>query len=455
MRQFYKNHKKEIFLFILAFSFELLIIFSLIRINGIEIFFRGDGRDYQNLANNIIQHQMLAITAQPPFLPTSFRPPIYPFWLAMVYLIFKSFVPAIFIGAAVFALSTPLAFLIGKQIFSEKNAMIGAIIFGLEPWALFQSGFIAAEQIFMPVFLLCIYFFCLYLKHGRTPCLYWASFLLAITALIRPISLFFILILIFFVFIFEFKGSFLRPFKISVLTFLIFIMVLSPWFVRNKLILNSWQFSSASGISIFNDYFMLGRYLGEIGPREDLYERAKQVTGADNDINAITTVENSKKLHDFAVKNIILHPYSFLKMQIIKGLPMFLVKNSYGNILFDLGLSSNGLKPSEIFNKNLTNLWPFIKNLPLSSNILIFISLFWPIIISLSIFGIYEQIKINRRNLPIWFLIFWILYFTFLTALGRDISRYKLTINAPLFMLAVAGFYEIKKRFLTFSYKND
>lgn len=200
---------------------------------------------------------------------------------------------------------------------------------------------------------------------------------------------------------------------------------------------------------------MLGRYLGEIGPREDLYERAKQVTGADNDINAITTVENSKKLHDFAVKNIILHPYSFLKMQIIKGLPMFLVKNSYGNILFDLGLSSNGLKPSEIFNKNLTNLWPFIKNLPLSSNILIFISLFWPIIISLSIFGIYEQIKINRRNLPIWFLIFWILYFTFLTALGRDISRYKLTINAPLFMLAVAGFYEIKKRFLTFSYKND
>ena len=424
---FWYLNKKLVFLFFLMLFFELLTIFALTRLNSLEIFFRGDGRDYQNLANDLINHQTFAITSQPPFLPTSFRTPIYPFWLAFIYLIFQSYNAAIFIGAAIFVLSAPIVYLIGKEIFPEKIAFLSAVIFAVEPWALFQAGFIAAEQIFMPIFLFSVYLFCLYLKYGKTSNLHWSSFLLAIAALIRPIALYFIAILIFLAFILEFKKSFWRSLKVSTLAFLMFIAVLSPWFIRNKFVLGTWQFSSASGLSVFNDYFMLERYLGRIDSKEDIYEKAKQLTGASNDIEAITTVENSKKLSDFAVKGILSYPYAFLTMHFLEGVPLFLVGNSYSNILFDLGLVNRGLK--------------------------IFLFLFWPFVILLAVWGIYRKFRNNKHDLLLWLLVLWILYFSFLTASARDVSRYKLAINAPLFMLAVFGFYKIKNYF--FGYVPD
>ncbi len=400
---------------------ELLMIFALGHKNGFEnIFFRGDGRDYQNLANNLIYHHTLAITAQPPYLPTSFRPPFYPYWLSLIYLIFHSFIPAIFIGATVFAFSAPLVYLIGKEIFSEKTAFIAAAISAIEPWALYQAGFIAAEQIFMPIFLLSIYFFCLYLKNHKTRHLYLSAVFLAFSALIRPISLYFIAILIFLAFVFELKKSFWRSIKISGLAFLIFFLILSPWLARNKIILKTWQFSSASGLSLFNDYFELEKYLGRFDAKNDLYEYARKITGAKTDDKAITTVENSKKLSDFAIKGIADNPYAFFIMHFLKNTPLFLIGNSYGNIMLDLGLPYRIIK--------------------------VFLFIFWPAIVLLAVFGIYYRFKNDEYALS-WFLIFWILYFTFLTASARDVSRYKLAINAPLFMLAVYGFIKIKNFF--------
>ncbi len=296
IKKFFISNKKPILIFVIVFAAELLTIFVLSQINGMEIFFRGDGRDYQNLANNLIYHQTLAITPEPPYLPINFRTPIYPFWLAFIYLIFQSYNAAIFIGAAIFAISASLVYLIGREIFTEKIAMIAAFISGLEPWALYQSGFLAAEQIFMPVFLLSIYFFCRYLKSGKTSQLYLFSLILGIAVLTRPAALFFVVIFIFLAFIFELRHSIWQSFRASALIFLIFIAVLTPWLIRNKIVLDSWQFSSASGIRIFNDYIMLEQYLGKTKPGEvvNIYERARQLLGIKSDWSTMS-VENSQK----------------------------------------------------------------------------------------------------------------------------------------------------------------
>jgi len=143
---------------------ELAMIFVLSQKNGIDIFFRNDANEFQILVKNIINHRDFSLETSAPFLPTNFRTPGYVSFLLIIYLIFSSFKPAIFIGAAIFALSAPLAYLIGKEIFQEKIAFLAAILFAIEPWAIFQSGFLIAEQIFLPVFLLSIYLFCHYLK---------------------------------------------------------------------------------------------------------------------------------------------------------------------------------------------------------------------------------------------------------------------------------------------------
>lgn len=414
---------------------EMAMIFVLSYRNGIEIFFRGDGRDYQNLANNLIYLHTFAITNVSPFVPTNFRTPIYPVWLALITLFFKSFTPAVFIGAAIFALSSPLSYLIGREIFSEKIAFISALIATIEPWAIYQAGFLAAEQIFLPGFLLSMYLFCLYLKNYQVSKLYWSSFFLAIAALTRPISLYFIVILVGMAFIFEFRRSLYSFLKVPALAFLIFILVLSPWFIRNKVVLNSWQFSSASSLSIFGDYLMLEKYIGKFSDKDDIYERAKQITGAKTDIESFAVVENSKKLTNFAVKGIISHPISFLAMHFLNSVPLFLSKNSYSNIMLDLKFHIYKFK--EWFN-----------NFSLTTQVLIILSFFWPIIIILSFAGICRQFSENRYDLFSCFLILWILYFTILAASARDISRYRLAIHEPIFLFAIYGFYTLKNYFI-------
>jgi len=450
IKKFFISNKKPILIFVIVFAAELLTIFVLSQINGIEIFFRGDGRDYQNLANNLIYHQTLAITPEPPYLPTSFRTPIYPFWLAFIYLIFRSYNAAIFVGALIFAVSAPIVYFIGREIFTEKIAIIAAFLSGLEPWALFQSGFLAAEQIFMPIFLLSIYFFCRYLKSGTTLQLCSASLILGIAALTRPVALFFVAIFVVLAFIFELRHSIWQSFRASALIFLIFIAVLAPWLIRNKIVLNSWQFSSASGIRIFNDYIMLEQYLGKIKPGEvvDMHEKNRQLLGVKSDWDAMS-VENSQKMSQIALKEIKANFGSFTAMY-LKNTGLYFFKNSYGNIFFDLGISGYNIqsKIGSYFKQTKdVNIVALISGAFLGAKILIVLALFWPLITFLAIIGTIKIFREKWRDPLFWLLVLWIFYFSFLAANAGDLSRYRLAIYMPLFTLTVYGFYSIKNRF--------
>lgn len=449
IKKFFISNKKSILILVIVFAVELLTIFVLSQINGIEIFFRGDGRDYQNLANNLIYHQTFAITPEPPYLPTNFRTPIYPFWLAFIYLIFQSYNTAIFVGALVFAISALLVYLIGREIFTEKIALITALLFGLEPWALFQAGFLAAEQIFMPIFLFSIYLFLRYLKSQRTHYFYRASLFLGFVTLVRPLVTFFILIFIFLAFIYEFNISAMRAFKTTLLGFLVFLTILSPWLIRNKIVLNTWQISSISSVSLYvENYMMLEKYLGKMKESEDINEKARILLGTGNYEEA-TKAENAKILGKTAFKEIKSNFGSYIAMHLDK-LPLFLLRNSYGNIFLDLKIPGANIQSNigrHLLNKDFASLFALVKNAPIGSKILIAVALFWPLIVVLAIVGIFAKFKADQRNLIFWFFILWIGYFLALVGNLRDISRYKLTVNAPLFMFAVYGFYKIKNYF--------
>ena len=457
IKNFFALNKKPIFLFFLMLALELVMIFVLSQKNELNLFFKGDGYQYHGMVNNLINYQVLSVNEKAPFLPTNFRTPIYPYWLALIYIIFNSFIPAIFIGAVVFAISAPLTYLIARELFSEKIAFISAILFALEPWAVYQAGFLAAEQIFIPFLLFVIYLFCVYIKSGSVFYLYLASFFLGFTVLIRPVNLFFIFGLIFFSIIFETaKAHWNRALKVAALAIFIFSLPLIPWLIRNKIVLNSWQFSSASNINLyFGHYAMLEKYLGKISDNEDMNEKARNLIGAEKDEETMT-VKNSKILGDVATKEIRSNFGPYVAMS-LKMFPLFLLKNSYGNIFFDLKIPNFNIQSkirADFANKNFGNLPILVKNMPLSSKFLLILLFFWPIIILLTLFGIFSNLKRKPANLLLWFLIFWILYFTVLTELARDISRYKLAINAPLFMFAVAGLYKIKNLFLTLMGKN-
>ncbi len=435
-------------------ALELAMIFALSQRNGLSIFFRSDGTEYQRLVLNIINHGNFSLDKEAPFISTDYRTPAYPFWLATIYIIFKSFIPAIFIGAAIFAFSAPLTYLIGKEIFKEKIAFWSAILFAIEPWAVFQGGFLAAEQIGIPIFLLSVYIFCRYLKLKKPLYLYLSSLFLGLATMIRPAALYFIFIFVFLAFISKQKYSILRSLKISALTILIFIAVLSPWIIRNKIVLNTWQLSSAASNGVlYIESYNLNRYLGKITD-EAQWEDVRQLIGIRN-YELMKRADVSKIVADYAIKEIKSNKSAFIAMH-LKNMALFFVKNSYGNIFLDLKINGADVQSritGFLLKKDFFGLVYFIKNTSVGSKILILLSFLWPTIIILAIFGIYDVLREDYRNLLFWFLLLWILYSSALMADLSDISRYKLSINVPLFMLAVFGFYKIKN-FFTFSYKS-
>jgi len=449
MNQFCKEHKKEIFLFLLMLFLELAMIFVLSQKNGLEIFSRSDANEFRIIVGNIINHSVFSLETEAPFSPTNFRTPGYVSFLLIIYLIFGSFKPAIFFGAAIFALSAPLAYLIAKEIFSKKIALVSAILFAIEPWALFQSGFLVAEQIFMPLFLFSIYLFYRYLKTGTINYIFYSSLFLGLTTLIRPLTTFFILIFVIFVFIFEYKHSFSRALRMAFLPLFIFIAVLSPWLIRNKIVLNTWQISSISGANLyFGNYMMLEKYLGKMKPDEDANEVGRILLGNKNYEEA-KRVESAKILTDVALTEIKANFGSYIVMH-LSNLPSFLFKNSYGNIFFDLGVKDANIQSriiGYIAAKDLKSVFNLIKNVSYGSKTLIILSFFWPTVILLAVVGFIVGIKNYYRGFRFWFLVFWILYFLVLVGNLWDISRYKLTIAAPLFIFATIGFYRILKYF--------
>ena len=236
-----------------------------------------------------------------------------------------------------------------------------------------------------------------------------------------------------------------RILKTFLLSILIFISVLSPWLIRNKIVLNTWQISSISNVSLYvENYMMLERYLGKMKESEDINEKARILLGTKNYEEA-KKIENARILGETALKEIKLNLGSYIIMHLGK-LPSFLLRNSYGNIFLDLGISGADIQSDigrNLLNKNFASLFVLVKNAPISSKILIVMAFFWPIIIILTIIGIFAKFKADPRNLIFWFLILWLGYFFALTGNLRDISRYKLAVNAPLFAFAVFGFYRI------------
>lgn len=421
------------------------MIFAVSLRSEIGVYLRNDANEFMNAAKNLLYRHIFSLDNAAPFLPDNFRTPGYTLFLSAIYLVFLSFRPAIFIGAAVFAFSAPLTYLIGKEIFHEKIAFVSALIFAIEPWALFQSGFLIAEQIFMPTFLFSVYLFCRYLKTETAQFIYWAVLVLSVTTLIRPLSAFLILIFLFFVFIREAKISMRRASLISFLSILIFISVLSPWLIRNKIVLNTWQISSISNVSLYvENYMMLEKYLGKMEKSEDINERARILLGTKNYEEAKKT-ENAKILGKTAFEEIKSNLGSYIAMHLGK-LPLFLLRNSYGNIFFDLKIPGANIQSDigrDLSNKDFASLFVLIKSVSISSKILIALAFFWPLIVVLAMVGIFAKFKTDPKNLIFWFLILWIGYFLALTGNLRDISRYKLAINAPLFIFAVFGLYRI------------
>src|SRR3989344_1633019 len=104
------NQNKKIFLYwwFAAFAVYLIIILLVGWYYDFSFFMpmNDDSMSFVQAAKNFLKYSVFSIdgvgqTGEPqlPLTPTNFITPGYVFWLVLIYAIFKSFTPAIFLGA--------------------------------------------------------------------------------------------------------------------------------------------------------------------------------------------------------------------------------------------------------------------------------------------------------------------------------------------------------------------
>lgn len=215
-------------------------------------------------------------------LYTSFRAPLYPTFLAIVYFIFGQefsrffyarLAQAIFLGATL----APLTYLVAKQIFplssfndsdegkrkEERMARFSAWIVACYPMLLVYPLGLGTENLFF-VTLLCAFYFLL--KSINQPSAFHfilAGTFLALTSLTRSVILPFAgLALLYLIFLYR---------KKSLIAILSFVLVVTPWIIRNSLLHGKLiGIETSMGYNLYLGYHPLGNGSFVFGPSLDL-----------------------------------------------------------------------------------------------------------------------------------------------------------------------------------------
>ncbi|OCZ65938.1 hypothetical protein A9G00_21565 [Achromobacter xylosoxidans] len=201
-------------------------------------------------------------------------PPGYSLYLAGIYKIFGDSNRNVFISQIVLSVIT--LWLI-YQLMCVLNIhpiarLIALLCASAYPGFYYNLDRVLAEQVFMTVFLLFVYFFVKGAQRDRAAYIGWSAFFLAAATYVKPQALPFAILVLFVLTVYKTEGR--RLFSRPVLSFcLVFAISLAPWWIRNWLAFGKANILAESGagpmlwgaVPYFNDMAATaGRSLSEV-----------------------------------------------------------------------------------------------------------------------------------------------------------------------------------------------
>jgi len=205
-------------------------------------------------------------------IPTSFRAPLYPAFLAMVYFIggtgFSRFFVArlaqvILVGAPL----APLTYLIAKKIFpdNEKGSRVAAWVVTTYPLLLVYPLGLGTENPFFILFLASYYFLVSCIDEPADKPFIIAGLFLGLTALTRSVILPFAGLATLWIW-FSLKNK-----RGAVIVALVFGLTISPWMIRNSLLHHKLTgIETSLGYNLYLGYHPKGNGSFVFGPSLDL-----------------------------------------------------------------------------------------------------------------------------------------------------------------------------------------
>lgn len=280
LRTYIEKHQKEFWLVSLAIIAQS-IVFIVTNFWGYRGFmWLADSESYLEIAKNFLAHKGFYVNIE--WGPQTFRTPLYPLFIAIFYKIIPEVWFVIFVQNILGVISVLLTYKIGKIIFNQKAAFLGSLFLIFESARLSLTNQLMSEALFVFFVLLAAIYFLKFLRNDKNSYLIISAAMTGLAALTRPIIQFFPFAVILFLAVFGITQKNLKKYlSAALLFFTIFIVVISPWLIRNYIHFGKWQLSSEGGYQV---YFIFGRNFVEykankegktIGqaPDEKIFER--------------------------------------------------------------------------------------------------------------------------------------------------------------------------------------
>ncbi|MFA5405319.1 MAG: glycosyltransferase family 39 protein [Ignavibacteria bacterium] len=416
MREIFRQNKW--FVAILLIAFAVRIIYS-ISVQAWSSEFmenmenHSDAREYNSLAIKILENGSYPDNV---FLDT-YRTPVFPVYIATLYFIFGVNPYVVLLSNIILNLVILLfIYKLCIKLFDNKLiALIASALYALEPNIVKLVTMFGTETLHSTLLIISVYYLMVGLKNKKLLSIGISSLFFGLTALTRPVSLYFYLLCIILIVLYP-GGNFKYKYRIVLFFLIVYFLTLFPWMFRNYSVYGHFSTNAFQGTAfIYNAGLTKSEETGICVDtiHVEFNDAANKICKEQNTINPF---DYDKQKEILGLNYIYQHLDTYIKLH-IKGMLYFFV--------------------SPLANHKYSNI---------SKIILLGYFLF---IYSFVVLGIYEM---KKRKQTIYLISFSILifYFCFLTGI-LGISRYRMPTTAFYLIICSFGIYNLinkwKKKF--------
>jgi len=240
-KHYFKINNIVLLIFLTGFLVRLAFVLLL----GAHFYF-DDEYEYWKMVTNFLSGKGLMVSET----LKAYRPPVYPLFIAILVNCGFGIVGIRIVQAIISAATSVLIYLLGKRVFSERIAILAGFIASFYPFFIFYTGFVLTETLFI-FFMVAAVFSFIKIFDSRSVPVYGiiTGLITGIAGLCRPtMEAFFPFALIFVLFtVGSYRSRLLKVLFVGIG----FILALSPWIIRNFVVLGRFVPGTTMGGAVF------------------------------------------------------------------------------------------------------------------------------------------------------------------------------------------------------------
>jgi 4-amino-4-deoxy-L-arabinose transferase-like glycosyltransferase len=205
----------------------------------------GDAASYDRIARSLLDGT--GFTSEPP-QPSAFWPPAYPGMLAGIYWVFGyELIAGRLVNALLGALVPVVMFLLAARLFDRRVALLAALASAVHPLLVVVGVWLTADGPFVLMVCLTLLLMLMIQKRPTVHRLLLLGILLGIAFLLKPVAGFFFPLLVPWFLLSLPQPRLRQRFVAGALTLAALVVVLTPWTVRNQVVMGSPVVGSTNG----------------------------------------------------------------------------------------------------------------------------------------------------------------------------------------------------------------